>query len=151
MSALGISHGTLRGRDKHSMDALRRFLKRKIRVLITHQQVAGHGLRFPQCRHAIYYSVDWSNDRFQQSLRRFWRPPQKRSCRVWLLMAENTVDHDIVSALEGKANWRDICRRTLRSHNRSVPSNGTGPGSERKRPPIPTHRAPATTPRVRGV
>lgn len=114
LESMGLSHGILRGRDSSSIRAMREFSHRRIQFLITHPESAGHSLRFPNNHNAIYTSYDYKAEPFNQSLYRFWRPPQTHPCRVWLLVGRNTVDEVIVDILEGKADQRQLVEATLK-------------------------------------
>jgi hypothetical protein len=109
----GISHGFLTGRDGKSFQAMRDFTGRKIRFLVTHPRTASHGLRFPQCRNQIFYSMMYSPDEFTQARLRTYRPPQVRDCYQYLLLCEGTVDEEIWAVQQGHQQWHEMAHRIL--------------------------------------
>lgn len=109
----GISHGFLTGRDGKSFQAMRDFTSRKIRFLVTHPRTASHGLRFPQCRNQIFYSMMYSPDEFTQARLRTYRPPQVRDCYQYLLLCEGTVDEEIWAVQQGHQQWHEMAHRIL--------------------------------------
>jgi len=114
LQKMGIKHGILRGRDRHSRQAMIDFAAGRIRVLVTHQRTASHGLRFHNCYNSIYLTLDYSNEAFYQSIGRIHRPPQTRQCRIWLIIAQKTVDEAICEVLEGKSEHRRMVAEALK-------------------------------------
>lgn len=114
LKKMGVKHGVLRGRDRNSRQAMIDFSAGRIRALVTHQRTASHGLRFPNCWNSIYLTLDYSNESFFQSIGRIHRPPQTRRCRVYLIIAKDTVDETICSALEGKSEHRRMVADALK-------------------------------------
>ncbi|WP_017726754.1 DEAD/DEAH box helicase [Halalkalibacterium ligniniphilum] len=76
----------------------------KIEMLLAHPASAGHGLNLQDGGHIIvWFGLTWSLELYQQANARLDRQGQKHSVIVHHLVAEGTVDEDVMRALEGKA------------------------------------------------
>jgi hypothetical protein len=66
-------------------------------VLIAQIDIVSHGLNL-QDTHAsvIYYTIPWDYEAFEQFYRRVWRQGQKATVMIYLLLAEDTVDDNVV-------------------------------------------------------
>jgi SNF2 family DNA or RNA helicase len=73
-------------------------------VLAVQIQSGGAGVDCTRACHVFYYSVGYSNGDYEQSLKRSDRPGQTRPVRFYHLLAKNTVDDEIMSALAEKRN-----------------------------------------------
>ena len=74
-------------------------------VLIVQQQSGGAGIDLTRACYCVYYSLSHSLGQYEQSLARLRRPGQTRPCRYYHVVATDTVDEDIYSALRDK---RDV-------------------------------------------
>jgi SNF2 family DNA or RNA helicase len=81
----------------------------KFPVLLVHAQSAGHGLNLQEFGVAvIWYSVPFSRELYDQLNARVYRQGQKsKTIVVHLIVAENTVDDDIVATLEGRGKTQN--------------------------------------------
>ena len=74
-----------------------------IPVLLAHPMSAGHGLNLQGAGHAvIWYSLTWSLEVYEQFIRRLWRQGQKNHIVVHHIIARDTVDEAIMSAVKRK-------------------------------------------------
>ncbi len=80
------------------------FLDGTFRVLVAKPKLAGFGLNFQHCAHAIFASVSYSYEQFYQAQRRSHRFGQKQ-----------TVHNDIVIADTEKAIW-DVVNNKAEKH-----------------------------------
>jgi len=76
----------------------------KIPLLLGHPQSIGHGLNLQESgQHVAFYSMIWDYETYDQFIRRVLRQGNKHK-RVFLhhIMAEDTIDQDILNVLIGK-------------------------------------------------
>ena len=72
----------------------------KAPVLIAQLQAGSLGVDLTRAAYAIYYSLDFSLANWEQSKARLHRPGQTRGVRYIYLIVENTIDEDILKALQ---------------------------------------------------
>lgn len=74
-----------------------------IPLLLAHPASAGHGLNLQDGGHTIvWFSLPWSLELYQQAVARVYRQGQEHPVSVHHIIAEGTVDEDIMSALRSK-------------------------------------------------
>jgi len=78
------------------------FQNGEIKYLVAMMGTVSHGVTFINCSYAIYYSLDWSNELFQQSQDRIHRIGQKNRCTYFILSCENSIDEVIWKKLNQK-------------------------------------------------
>ena len=72
-------------------------------VALIHPASAGHGLNIQSGGHIlIWFSLTWSLELYQQTNARLWRQGQTQTVTVHHIITENTVDEDVLAALESK-------------------------------------------------
>lgn len=75
----------------------------KIQVMIMHPASGGHGLNLQSGGHIIvWFGMTWSSELYQQFNGRLNRQGQKEVVIVNHLVAVDTIDQDVVKALDGK-------------------------------------------------
>lgn len=75
----------------------------KIQVGLISPQSAGHGLNLQQGGHIlIWFSQVWSLELNQQTNGWLWRQGQKEVVTIHHIVCKNTVDEDVINALENK-------------------------------------------------
>lgn len=75
----------------------------KIQVALLHPASAGHGLNLQYGGNIIiWFGLNWSLELYQQANARLYRQGQKESVIIHHLVAKNTVDEDVMQALENK-------------------------------------------------
>lgn len=79
-------------------------------VLAVQLQAGGVGISMVEARYCIYYSVDFNLGNYDQSMARVLRPGQERNVTYIHLLAEDTIDETIYSALSQR---RDIVEAIL--------------------------------------
>jgi SNF2 family DNA or RNA helicase len=101
-------------REKGTVEA---WNKGDIPVLVAHPASAGHGLNLQHGGHTIVWtSLPWSLEEWQQANKRLARQGQKHPVVIHMLLANKTIDHDILKALEGKTS----VQQALLDHLESV-------------------------------
>lgn len=105
--------GIIDGRTKDAEVLIRMFQDKQLDCLICHPAAAGHGITLTSASYAIYYSMDFSYERYQQSRDRIHRKGQTRPCTYYHLVAEGTADETILWAVRNKAKMSDAILRML--------------------------------------
>jgi SNF2 family DNA or RNA helicase len=109
----GMHSDVIDGRTKDAGDVIERFQRGDINVLVCHPAAAGHGITLTAASYAVYYSMDFSYEKYQQSRDRIHRKGQTRPCTYYHLIAEGTVDEDILWAVRNKAKVSDAVLRMI--------------------------------------
>lgn len=80
----------------------------KIPVLVMHPASGGHGLNLQHGGHlAIWYSLNWSLELYEQWCKRLPRPGQKKQVIIYRLIATGTEDESVVKSLDSKGRVQD--------------------------------------------
>jgi SNF2 family DNA or RNA helicase len=80
----------------------------KIEMLLAHPASAGHGLNLQDGGNIIvWFGLTWSLELYQQANARLDRQGQTKSVIVHHLVAEGTIDEDVMRSLEGKAEGQN--------------------------------------------
>ncbi len=88
----------------------------EVPLLIAHPASAGHGLNLQHGgNHVVWFGLNWSLELYQQGIKRIHRQGQKRTVFNHLLIAEDTVDEDVLSVLADKSGTQDKLLNALRA------------------------------------
>jgi len=80
----------------------------RIPILLAHPASAGHGLNLQDGgHHIIWYGLTWSLELYQQANARLHRQGQKYPVIIHHLIAEGTIDEQVMKVLEGKAEGQE--------------------------------------------
>ena len=75
----------------------------KVQVVLISPASAGHGLNIQKGGHIlIWFSLCWSLEMYQQTNARLWRQGQTEVVTIHHILTRNTVDADVLKALESK-------------------------------------------------
>ena len=75
----------------------------KVRVLLAHPASVGYGLNLQEGGHTIvWYGLTWSLELYQQANARLYRQGQEKPVIIHHLIAEGTVDEQVMRALQHK-------------------------------------------------
>lgn len=103
--------------DSHSpnfRDTISRWNNGEIPVLVAHPASAGHGLNLQDGGHTIVWlTTTWSNEQYRQANKRLHRSGQKNTVNVIHIVAEGTVDEEIISRIDEKEENQDKLMRAL--------------------------------------
>lgn len=88
------------------------FSQGNVRVMVTKPSIAGFGLNWQHCAHAIFPSVSYSYESFYQAVRRSWRFGQKKPVRVDVVMA--STEMQIWRAVRVKMDAHQQMKREMR-------------------------------------
>ena len=92
-----------------------------IPVLFAHPQSAGHGLNLQGAGHAvIWFSNTWSLEVYDQFIRRLWRQGQRNNIVVHQIIARDTIDEAIVSAINNKDKTQQALMNAVRDYSKKV-------------------------------
>lgn len=82
---------------------------KKIPMLFAHPQSAGHGLNLQHGgRRIVFFDIPWSLELYLQFIGRLARQGQKMVVLVHHLIAEGTLDEDVVEALQEKRDAQEV-------------------------------------------
>lgn len=88
----------------------------KIRMLVVHPASAGHGLNLQHGgSHILWYQCPWGLELYQQGLKRVHRSGVKDKVINTRLIVKNTMDEDVIKALEGKDKMQDAVIRAVKA------------------------------------
>jgi SNF2 family DNA or RNA helicase len=80
----------------------------EIPILLAHPASAGHGLNLQKGGSLIvWYGLSWSLELYQQFNARLHRQGQTKPVRILHVLAENTADDAVLSALLSKTETQD--------------------------------------------
>ena len=114
LSKRGATYQVIDGRSSSNETSIADFQSKKLQYLVCQPAAAGHGITLTSACYAVYYSVDFSYERYQQSRDRIHRKGQERPCTYYHLIADNTTDESILWALRNKAKISDAVLRILK-------------------------------------
>ena len=82
---------------------IKKWNKGEIEILLAHPASAGHGLNLQSGGHIIiWFGLTWSLELYMQANARLDRQGQKETVIIHHLVAKDTVDEDVIKALENK-------------------------------------------------
>jgi superfamily II DNA or RNA helicase len=87
------------------------FVDGKERALITKPKLAGFGMNFQHCAHAVFASISFSYEQHYQAVRRSHRFGQTDRVRNDIVIAD--TEHSIWQAIHGKAEKHDEMKRRM--------------------------------------
>lgn len=88
----------------------------KIPILLAHPASAGHGLNLQAGGHIIvWFGLVWSLELYQQANARLCRQGQTHSVIVHHLVAEGTIDEDVMKALSDKVKGQDALLEAVKA------------------------------------
>jgi SNF2 family DNA or RNA helicase len=95
----------------------------KIELLVVHPASAGHGLNLQDGGNVIvWFGLTWSLELYQQANARLHRQGQKRSVIIHHLVAEGTMDEDVMAALQDKAAGQEALMVAVKARIEKVRS-----------------------------
>ena len=104
-------------RDIRSDDDIADWNAGKIRVGLISPASAGHGLNIQKGGHIlIWFSLIWSLELYQQTNARLWRQGQKEVVTVHHIVCRDTVDEDVLKALEHKDTTQQKLISAVKAH-----------------------------------
>ena len=99
----GIEYSLICGEVKDRAEEVRKFQQDdNVRVFVGQLATVSMGLTLTAAHIAVFYSLDFNYSNYEQSKARIHRIGQKEKCLYIHLVAKNTVDETIMSALKHK-------------------------------------------------
>lgn len=93
-------------------------------MLLAHPASVGYGLNLQEGGHVIvWYGLTWSLELYQQANARLHRQGQERPVIVHHLIAEGTVDEEVLRALEAKDTSQAALLAALKERRESWRKN----------------------------
>lgn len=89
----------------------------EIPILLLHPKSAGHGLNLQEssCQTVVWFDQVWSLEENQQANARIHRQGQTRRIVILRLVAEGTIDDDVIEALERKATGQEELMQAVKA------------------------------------
>lgn len=99
-------------REKSILD----FQEGRKQYLVANPASAGHGLTFVNCSLQIFYSLDFSYEKYEQARGRIHRIGQKNNCVYIHLLCKDSIDVKILEVLQKKKNINQFIEDFLRDN-----------------------------------
>ena len=98
----------------------------EIPILLAHTAGAGHGLNLQAGgNHIVWFGLTWSLELYQQANARIYRQGVKgERVTITHLVAEGTIDEDVMRVLDGKATRQDALLEAVKARVEKYQSNG---------------------------
>ena len=96
-------------------NAVERWNRGEIELLVTHPKSASHGLNLQGQQHMVFLSLPWSLELYEQAVGRLHRGGQTRDVWVYVILADKTIDERIWAALHDKRAVSDIALGELKN------------------------------------
>lgn len=107
---------TLKGQED-----IREWNAGRIPLLLAQPASMGHGLNLQAGGHIIvWYGLNWSLELYQQANARLYRQGQKQGVVIHRLVAEGTVDEDVIQRLESKDATQESLMDALKARIKAV-------------------------------
>lgn len=88
----------------------------KIQVLLAHPAGAGHGLNLQAGGHiVVWFGLNWSLELYQQANARLHRQGQTKPVIIHHLVAKNTMDEDVMKALDSKTDKQEALMQAVKA------------------------------------
>ena len=89
--------------ELNTSDDIAKWNRGETRLLLAHPASVGHGLNIQAGGHTIvWFGLTWSLELYQQANARLYRQGQQKAVVIHHLVAEGTVDEDVMRAIERK-------------------------------------------------
>ena len=97
----------------------------KIDILLAHPASAGYGLNLQEGgNHVIWFGLNWSLELYEQANKRLHRQGQTEKVIIHHLVVQNSIDEDVMAALEAKAATQDRLLEALKARIEKVKKAG---------------------------
>ncbi|WP_447983808.1 DEAD/DEAH box helicase [Nitrospira sp. Nam74] len=100
------------------VDALKPWQQGAAPILAVQIQSGGVGIDLTRAAHAIYFSLGYSLEHYEQSRKRVHRPGQTRTVRYYHLVARGTIDRAVYAALKAR---KDVVEYILELKKKGQP------------------------------
>ena len=114
LKKLGKTFAVLNANTKDKQEVINLFAENKVQYVIANPQTAAHGITWTNCQYEVFYSMDYSWERYHQALHRIMRIGQMKPCFYYYLLAEGTKDKSILEVIKHKGTLNDIAKEFLK-------------------------------------
>lgn len=114
LKKLGKTNLVLNADTKDKAEVISSFADNKVQYVIANPQTAAHGITWTNCQYEIFYSMDYSWERYHQALHRIMRIGQTKPCFYYYMLAEGTKDKSILEVIKRKGTLNDIAKEFLK-------------------------------------
>ena len=94
------------------------FKSNRARFMIAHPRTIKYGATFVKCRVAVYYSMSYSAEEYYQSRDRIYRLGQERECDYHFIIANDTIDEVMYSAVKNKMSAAEVFNELVKKHQK---------------------------------
>lgn len=100
---------------------IREWNEGRIPLLLAQPASMGHGLNLQTGGHMIvWYGLNWSLELYQQANARLYRQGQQHGVIIHRLVAEGTVDREVIRRLEGKDETQESLMQSLKARLKRI-------------------------------
>lgn len=100
---------------------------RQIELLVCHPASAGHGLNLQDGGSVIiWFGLPWSLELYQQANARLYRQGQRKTVRIYHIVTKNTMDEQVLRALERKDTSQEALMAALKAKIKEATANDAG-------------------------
>jgi len=114
LKKLGKTYTILNADTKDKAVAISDFAENKVQYVIANPQTAAHGITWTNCQYEVFYSMDYSWERYHQALHRIMRIGQTKPCFYYYLLANGTKDKSIFEVIKRKGSLNEIAKEFLK-------------------------------------
>lgn len=105
---------TLYSEAPDRLESINDFKVGKVRFLVAHPASGAHGLTFVNCCMQVFYSLDYSLERYEQAKARIHRAGQVNNCTYVHILARGTIDEEVLQVLRSKGDINAIAYRFMK-------------------------------------
>ena len=93
----------------------------KVELMLAHPDSAGHGLNLQEGGHImVWFGLTWSLEKYQQANARLYRQGQQQPVTIYHLIAEDTMDEQVMKILSGKEKRQDALIEAVKARVEAV-------------------------------
>lgn len=93
----------------------------RVELMLAHPDSAGHGLNLQQGGHImVWFGLTWSLEKYQQANARLYRQGQQQPVTIYHLVAEDTMDEQVMKILAGKEKRQDALIEAVKARVQEV-------------------------------
>lgn len=108
-------------RELNTPEDIEDWNKGEVPIMLAHPASAGHGLNLQAGGSIIvWFGLTWSLELYQQANARLYRQGQKQNIIIHHLVAEGTVDEDVMEALENKETGQEALLNAVKARLKRV-------------------------------
>ncbi len=98
-------------------DSIEKWNRGEIPVALIHPASAGHGLNLQSGGSTlVWFGITWSLELYQQTVARLWRQGQKQTVVIQHIITKNTIDENIMAALEKKEHTQSALIEAVKAN-----------------------------------